>query len=115
MIYQQLCEACHAAGRTQEGLDTIREMESIFSGEIKLRRELHGWVDGEYLHHMELGQRLTRVPVVRFQVQVHGNVGKPRGLGDAEQGLLRCRFPILGSVGYQSNHTAGINLIRQTQ
>lgn len=35
----------------QEVLDTLREMQSIFRDEIKMSRELHGWLTSEYLYH----------------------------------------------------------------
>lgn len=47
-IYRQLCEACYAAGRSQEVLDNLREMENIFRDEIKLRSQLNGWLTGKY-------------------------------------------------------------------
>lgn len=52
-IYRQLCEVCYAAGRTQEVLDTLRQMESNFKDEIKLRRELHEWFICKYLHQIQ--------------------------------------------------------------
>lgn len=51
-IYQQSCEACYAAGLTQQVLNSLGELESVFRDEIKLRSELNGWLTGECSHHI---------------------------------------------------------------